>query len=84
MASCLQSSKYNFGLELRDAWRVSNSHLDAAYEALAAARSNAGMASNRRLLFHGTPIENAHAILSEGFRLPAHAGMFGASLAARC
>ena len=25
----------------------------------------------------GTPIENAHAIVAEGFRLPPHGGMFG-------
>merc|ERR1712056_10284 len=28
-------------------------------------------------LFHGTSPESAHAILQNGFRLPAHAGMFG-------
>ena len=33
-----------------------------------------------RQLFHGTRMENAHGIVTGGFRLPRHSGMFGKGL----
>ena len=72
-----QASKYRFGMELHDAWRVENSALDASFADFEAAHAAADKERNVRRLFHGSLKDNVHAIHYDGFRLPIHAGMFG-------
>jgi hypothetical protein len=74
-----QESMYHFGMSLEDAWRVESATPTDAFEERAEEWRERGKMSDRRRLFHGTGVENAHAIVGEGFRLPPHAGMFGAS-----
>jgi len=70
-------NKYNFSLELVDAFRVHCPALEQRFDEFCEAHGRDRRASNRQKLFHGTPRESARSILSSGFRLPEKGGMFG-------
>lgn len=62
--------KYDFWLHVVNIYRVENDVIGRRNGRLA--RTTDG-----RRLFHGTKRDNAHGILSDGFRLPDRKGMFG-------
>ena len=72
-----QRGKYEFGMALRDAWRVSNPELESDFDQTTAAIIGRAKPSNVHRFFHGTSRDSARAIISGGFRLPPHRGMFG-------
>jgi hypothetical protein len=73
-ASCMPwEHKYNFDLEILNLYRIRDESgpMESEVDASKAARANI------RKLFHGTSRDGAQGIISDGFRLPSHAGMFG-------
>jgi len=65
-------SKFDFGLRVKRLYRIDQPIADGTVPP--ASRPGA------RRLFHGTQFEGAQGIVCDGFRLPAHAGMFGRGL----
>eukprot|EP00927_Polykrikos_kofoidii_P015817 TRINITY_DN17083_c0_g1_i1.p1 TRINITY_DN17083_c0_g1~~TRINITY_DN17083_c0_g1_i1.p1 ORF type:complete len:394 (-),score=42.92 TRINITY_DN17083_c0_g1_i1:60-1241(-) len=73
-ANLCQQDKYPMYLKLKSVYRLDQlsqkaSEVDTRHKLV---RSNQG-----RRLYHGTPRTSAQAIVSDGFRLPTKAGMFG-------
>lgn len=66
------ADKYDFGLEVRRIWRVKSGEEEATPPLR---RTNEG-----QHLFHGTNRSGCKGILSDGFRLPEHGGMFGTGI----
>ena len=77
-----QAHMYDFSMALHAAWELDCGEQRAAFDALRAewAAQTPPRESNVRQLFHGTRMENAHGIVTGGFRLPRHSGMFGKGL----
>ena len=71
------ASKYNFGMGVAAAWKVHSAPCEAAWEDHQQQRQARHKGSTVTRLFHGTTKDAARAILTDGFRLPSHAGMFG-------
>lgn len=70
VASCMEwAHKYKFQLEVTDIYRVGRDRRNS--------KNNRFSQDQARHLFHGTPWPAAQGIVSDGFRLPNTAGMFG-------
>eukprot|EP00927_Polykrikos_kofoidii_P015818 TRINITY_DN17083_c0_g1_i2.p1 TRINITY_DN17083_c0_g1~~TRINITY_DN17083_c0_g1_i2.p1 ORF type:complete len:392 (-),score=34.60 TRINITY_DN17083_c0_g1_i2:60-1235(-) len=68
-----QQDKYPMDLEIQSAYRLDQ----RSQETSKLTRKNLVRTDRGRRLYHGTPRHSAQAIVSDGFRLPAKAGMFG-------
>jgi len=62
--------KYNFDLTVKTLYRIDRPSMSSGALPRQARE-------NTRQLFHGTQWDYAKGIITDGFRLPAHAGMFG-------
>merc|ERR1712129_513851 len=71
------ASKYPMQLALTAAYHINNTSLQEAFNGFQASLQQRQKASDRRMLFHGTALENAMSIAQRGFQLPKRGGMFG-------
>jgi len=80
-ASLRQKQKYNFGVEVRAAFRVARGGAaEARFKTKRATLRQRGKPDDDCRLYHGTSARSARAIITGGFRLPTHKGMFGAGV----